>query len=69
MPAYSTFKVTDQKCATCQFFQGNRRFGMQAYKPFYVYADAGQTPCLVNTKRMTTCNSRCPQWQKWNQIP
>ena len=69
MPAYGTFKVTDQKCATCQFYQGARRFGMQAYKPFYIYADAGQTACLANPKRNIAANDRCPMWQKWNQIP
>ncbi len=69
MPSFSTFKTIDQKCSTCQFYQGARRFGMQANKPYYVYADAGQTPCLTNPKRQTFANNRCPMWQKWNQIP
>lgn len=69
MPAYGTFKITDKKCATCNFYQGARRFGMQAYKPFYVFADAGQTPCLANTKRNVAANDRCPAWQKWVSIP
>ena len=69
MPAYSTFKVTDKKCATCNFYQGARRFGMQAYKPFYVYADAGETSCMANANRMTSSNNKCPQWMKWVNIP
>ena len=69
MPAYGTFKVTDKKCATCNFYQGSRRFGMQAYKPYYVYADVGQTPCLANVNRKVSGNDRCPAWQKWVNIP
>ena len=69
MPATATFKVSDKKCATCNYYQGARRFGMQANKPFYVYADIGQTPCLANTKRRIAANDRCLSWQKWVSIP
>ncbi len=58
MAAYGTFRVTDKKCATCNYYQGARRFGMQANKPYYVYAAAGTTPCLANPKRIVTANSR-----------
>ncbi len=69
MPAYGTFKITEQKCATCNFYQGARRFGMVAYKPHYVYADAGQTICLANANRKASGNDRCSAWQKWVSIP
>lgn len=69
MSSFGTFKVTDEKCATCNFYQGARRFGMQAYKPYYVYADAGQTQCMANTNREVSANDRCPAWQKWVSIP
>jgi len=69
MSAYGTFKVTDKKCATCNFYQGARRFGMQAYKPFYVFTDVGLTPCLANTKRSISANDRCQAWQLWVNIP
>jgi hypothetical protein len=42
---------------------------MMAYKPFYVYADAGQTICLANPNRKTSANDRCSAWQKWVNIP
>ncbi len=69
MAAYGTFRVTDKKCATCNYYQGARRFGMQANKPYYVYAAAGTTPCLANPNRKVTANSRCLSWQKWVSIP
>lgn len=69
MPAYGTFRVTEQKCATCNFYQGHRRFGLQANKPFYVFADAGTTNCAAYLKRTTTAICRCPAWQKWVSIP
>ncbi len=69
MPAYGTFRVTDKKCATCNYYQGARRFGMQANKPYYVYAAAGTTTCLANPSRKVTANSRCLSWQKWVSIP
>lgn len=69
MSSYGTFRVTEKKCATCNFYQGPRRVGMQAYKPFYVFADIGQTPCLANTKLKTSASDRCLSWQKWVSIP
>jgi hypothetical protein len=69
MAAYGTFRVTDKKCATCNYYQGARRFGMQANKPYYVYAAAGTTTCLANPSRKVTANSRCLSWQKWVSIP
>jgi hypothetical protein len=69
MSTYGTFKVSDKKCATCNFYQGTRRFGMQAYKPYYVYADAGETVCLANKNRKMSANNKCPAWQKWVSIP
>jgi hypothetical protein len=68
MTAYMSFRVTDKKCATCGFFQGNRRFGTQANKPFYVYADSGSTFCSLNPKRKVTATDRCLSWQKWEKI-
>jgi len=53
----------------CNYYQGARRFGMQANKPYYVYAAAGTTPCLANPNRKVTANSRCLSWQKWVSIP
>jgi hypothetical protein len=69
MAAYGTFKVADNKCATCNFYQGSRRFGMVAYKPRYVYADVGQTPCIANTRKNVSAVDRCSAWQRWVSIP
>lgn len=69
MASYSTYKITDKKCATCNFYQGVRRFGLQANKPYYIYADSGSTICLANPKRKTSSVNRCLAWQKWVSIP
>ena len=69
MSSVGTFRVTEKKCATCNLYQGVRRFGMQAYKPYYVYADVGQTPCLANSKHHISANGRCSAWQKWVNKP
>ena len=64
-----TFKVADKKCATCNFYQGARRFGLQANKPCYIYAEAGQSVCLANVHRKVSANDRCLAWQQWVSIP
>ncbi len=69
MSSYGTYQVKDKKCATCNFYQGPRRFGMRAYKPFYVYADMGSYPCMAYKNRMRSANNYCPAWQKWVNIP
>jgi hypothetical protein len=69
MSSFGTFKITDKKCATCNFYQGTRRFGLQANKPYYVYADSGSTICMANASRKVSPNGRCPAWQKWVSIP
>ena len=58
-----------QEVRDVHYYQGARRFGMQANKPYYVYAAAGTTPCLANPNRKVTANSRCLSWQKWVSIP
>jgi hypothetical protein len=52
----------------CNYYQGARRFGMQANKPYYVYAAAGTTPCLANPKRIVTAIADACR-QKWVSIP
>ena len=69
MAAYGTFRVTDKKCATCNYYQGARRFGMQANNQYYVYAAVVSTPCLAKPNRNVTANRRCLSWQKLVSIP
>jgi hypothetical protein len=69
MTTYGTYRVTEKKCATCNLFQGTRRIGLQAYKPFYVLADAGHAICQASSNRKVTANNKCLSWQKWVNLP
>jgi hypothetical protein len=41
---------------------------MQAYKPCYIFADAGHSTCGCNKNRKVTAGERCPSWKKWEKI-
>lgn len=68
MPSIGTFRVVDKKCATCAFFQGSRNIGLQANKPFYIYAESAPSVCMANNKRSVRPADRCLSWQKWEKL-
>ncbi len=66
--AFGTFRVTDKKCATCSYYQGNRDIKMNANKPFYIYAEIGYSACAINKSKQVLSNYKCLSWHLWPQI-
>lgn len=68
MSSFGTFRVTDKKCATCNFYEGERHIELRNYEPYYVKADSGNTPCPVNHDRMVSGAYHCSSWRIWVSI-
>lgn len=62
-----TYRVTDKKCATCNWWCGARQVQFQANRPYYVMADARPSPCQACGQNKTP-GSVCLRWQKWVSI-
>ena len=69
MPAYAVFSVTDQKCATCRFWDGERTIQFSANKPRYVKAVAVSSKCIAQTGRSARHVDRCPKYVRWEKLP
>lgn len=68
MPSYATYRVNDQKCITCSFWNGNRTIQLVANKPTYVKAEAGSAQCMVNKNRRVRHVDRGLGWKLWEKI-
>ena len=59
--------LTDQKCATCRWWQGARDIQFWNKKPFKVECDAKGDCMAIKTPR--AYSSSCPRWVAWEKLP
>ena len=60
--------ITDKKCATCRWWQGNREIFFWNKKPFKVECDnTGDCPALKASNKSAA--SSCSHWVKWEKLP
>ena len=43
----AVYRVSEQKCATCRWWQGARGVELRGYQPYYVKVEAGPAPCMA----------------------
>lgn len=61
------FRVKEQKCATCRFWQGYREVEFRGRELFYVKAEAKPAPCMA-TKAQKTPNGTCFRFAAWEKL-
>ena len=59
--------LTDKKCATCRWWQGERNIQFWNKKPFKVECDA-KGDCM-SIKASKPYSSSCPRWVAWEKLP
>ena len=59
--------LTDKKCATCRWWQGERGIQFWNKKPFKVECDA-KGDCM-SIKAPKPYSSSCPRWVAWEKLP
>ena len=59
--------LTDKKCATCRWWQGDRDIQFWNKKPFKVECDA-KGDCM-SIKAPKTFSASCPRWVAWEKLP
>ena len=59
--------LTDKKCATCRWWQGERNIQFWNKKPFKVECDA-KGDCM-SIKAAKPFSSSCPRWVAWEKLP
>ena len=51
--AMAVYKITEKKCATCRWWDGQRTIEFRANKPFYVKVDAEAADCMAQKRTPT----------------
>ena len=67
MNSTQTFRLNDQKCATCRWWGGAREMEFRAYKPFYVKTSSNPSVCFVKKQKITAIN-KCTAYEKWEKL-
>ena len=65
--AMQKVNLTDKKCATCRWWQGERGIQFWNKKPFKVECDA-KGDCMA-IKAPKTFSVSCPRWVAWEKLP
>ena len=65
--ATATYRITERKCATCRWWDGQRTVEFRANRPFYVKAETGAAGCMAQ-KRIPTPGDVCIKWSVWEKI-
>ncbi|MEW6381789.1 MAG: hypothetical protein AB1611_19610 [bacterium] len=68
MESYGTYQVSEKKCATCAYWDGERRIELRMNKPTYIQAAAGSAVCMVNKNRKISSINFCASWRLWEKI-
>lgn len=68
MDSYNTFKITDKKCATCSYWDGQRTINFVANKPQFVKAKAGSFDCLAQGGQKMRASGHCLKYRIWEKI-
>jgi hypothetical protein len=59
--------LTDKKCGTCRWWEGERKITFWGQKPFKVECETrGNCPSVRSTK---TALYSCPRWVAWEKLP
>ncbi len=64
----SVYRVTEEKCATCRWWQGARGIEMRNYQPFYVKVAAAPSACMALNGQAKTPATTCPRWSKREKL-
>ena len=65
--AMQKVSLTDKKCATCRWWQGNRDIQFWNKKPFKVECDAKGDCAAIKAPK--AYSGACPRWVAWEKLP
>jgi len=66
--AYGTYRITEKKCATCSYWDGQRTISFVVNKPHYIKAETGSFTCLAQQGKKATAASHCLKYRIWEKI-
>jgi len=58
----AVYRITEKKCATCRFWNGDRRPEFRGNRLFQVKVAGSAAPCMAKANA-TTPACYCPRWQ------
>lgn len=66
--ATGTYRISERKCATCNWWCGTRKVELSGGKPYYVKAEAAPAGCSVRSSENRTPGSTCSNWRCWTVL-
>lgn len=63
----AVYRVTDKKCATCAWWQGQRGLDFRGNQPYYVKVEAKPCPCMALKQPKSPVNT-CARWSRWEKL-
>jgi len=64
----AVYRVTQKKCATCRWWNGERGIETRCNQPFYVKVNNSNSTCMAKNNTSSSAVNYCPRWAKWEKI-
>lgn len=64
----AVYRVTEKKCATCRWWNGERSIDFRANQPFYVKVGNSNSTCMAKSSGSVSAATYCPKWAKWEKL-
>ena len=64
----AVYRVTEKKCATCRWWNGERAIDFRANQPFYVKIVNSSSTCSAKSNGPASAATSCPKWAQWEKL-
>ena len=64
----AVYRVTDKKCATCRWWNGERGIEFRANQPYYVKVGNPNSTCSARGNGAASAATVCPRWTLWEKL-
>ncbi len=63
----AVYRITEKKCATCRWWNGERGVEFRANQPYYVKVGNSSSTCIARNGAASAATV-CPKWARWEKI-
>ena len=64
----AVYRITEKKCATCRWWNGERGIEFRANQPYYVKVGDSNSTCMAKSNGAASAATVCPKWTRWEKI-
>lgn len=64
----AVYRISEKKCATCRWWNGERGVEFRANQPYYVKVANSNSTCSAKGNGPASAATCCPKWMSWEKI-